>query len=255
MKKYILLSILFVAIAVQFVSAQNKGDSLKIYSDTANYSKTIDSLMKVYTEQNKEYQKTMKEQQEKYESKKRGLGSSFFGLTIDLILGVGFSNTTFDLSRDTAGLNNTSPKTGPMVGANVNFNLLGFSISTGFNYSSKGFTTGNTEHNANYINIPLMFAFNFDISKVEVDIAAGPYVGILLSNDTSQLYTMKNIDLGIVGTLQGTYFFNRFLGALLGVKYEHGGLNNLLESNGTNNYVSAIKTRNWFIYSGIKFVL
>jgi len=101
-----------------------------------------------------------------------------------------------------------------------------------------------------------MFAFNFNINKVEVDVAAGPYLGILLSHDTSQYYSMKNLDIGIVGTLQGTYFFNRFLGALLGLKYEHGGLNNLLESSTTlNNNITSMKTRNWFIYSGIKFVL
>jgi hypothetical protein len=215
-----------------------------------------DSLMKIYSRQQKEQQREYDKMMKKQESKKRGLGSNFFGATIDVIFGVGISNTTFDVTKDTAGLGNTNSKTGPMVGANVNFNLLGMSLSTGFNYSSKGFTTGSSEsHSANYINIPLMFAFQFDISKVEVDLAAGPYVGILLSDDKSQYYQMKSIDLGITGTLQGSYFFSRFVGALVGVKYEHGGLNNLLESNGMSNYVSGMKTRNWFIYSGIKFVL
>jgi len=245
---FIVISILI----VQSAAAQSKNDSLyKNAYDTTNYTKMRDSLMKVYSDMNKDYSKGMNT-----ESKQKGLGSSFFGLNLDVIFGVGISNTTFDLSKDTAGLNNTGAKVGPMIGVNVNLNLIGFALSTGFNFSSKGFTTNNSEsHNANYFNIPLMFAFNFNIKRVEVDIAAGPYLGILLSNDTSQYYALKNLDIGIVGTLQGTYFFNRFLGALVGVKYEHGGLNNLLETGTTNNYVSAIKTRNWFIYSGIKFVL
>jgi hypothetical protein len=84
---------------------------------------------------------------------------------------------------------------------------------------------------------------------------AGPYIGILLSQEKSEYYTLSNIDLGIVGTLQGSYFFNRFMGALLGVKYEHGGLNNLISSDVQNGYVSSVKSRNWFIYTGMKFVL
>jgi hypothetical protein len=194
---------------------------------------------------------------EKQNSSQRGLGSSFFGLNLDVIFGLGFSNTEFDVNGDTTGLSNSNSKTGPMVGVDVSFNLLGFALSTGFNYSSKGFSTGGSQQvNANYINIPLMFAFNFDVgSKVQVDLAAGPYVGILLSQEKNQYYALKNIDLGIAGTLQGTYFFNRFLGTMLGVKYEHGGLINQIDTDIPNNYVSSVKTRNWFIYTGIKFVL
>jgi hypothetical protein len=247
----IITALIFVLLA-QSAASQTKNDSLYNYYNDSSYTKMRDSLMKSYTEQNKEYEKMMKKQ----ESKKRGLGSSFFGLNLDVIFGVGISNTEFDLSKDTSGLGNTQAKTGPMVGVNLNFNLIGFAFSTGFNYSSKGFVANNSDVNANYINIPLMFAFNFDVGKVELDIAAGPYVGILISHDEQQAYEMKNFDIGIVGTLQGSYFFNRFMGALLGVKYEHGGLNNLLvEKNQTGSNISAIKTRNWFIYSGVKFVL
>ncbi len=244
---------LFIFMAVCTYSVRSQTDTLhKNYSDTTNYAKMRDSLMKVYTQQNKDYQKMM----EKQESKKRGLGSSFFGLNLDVIFGIGFSNTDFDVNQDTSGLNNTTSKTGPMLGVNVNFNLIGFSLSTGFNISSKGFTTSNSDvYSANYINIPVMFAFNFDVSKVQIDLAAGPYVGILLSNDTSQYYSMKNIDLGVVGTLQGSYFFNRFIGTVLGFKYEMGGLNNLLEPGGEGNNITSIKTQNWFIYTGMKFVL
>lgn len=173
-----------------------------------------------------------------------------------MIFGVGISNTSFELNKDTAGLSNTNSKTGPSLGVNINLRLAGFSFGTGFNYSSKGFTSSNSSsYSANYFNIPLMFAFNFNISKVEINLSAGPYVGILLSQSGSQYYQMKNIDIGIAGSIQGNYFFNKYIGMLLGVKYEQGGLNNLLKSSGVNNYVSSIKTQNWFIYTGVKFAL
>jgi hypothetical protein len=244
---------LLVFLAFCTVSVQSQNDSLrKNYRDTTDYAKMRDSLMKVYTQQSKDYNKMMKKQ----ESKQRGLGSSLFGINLDVIFGVGFSNTEFDVNQDPSGLSNTSPKSGPMLGVNVNLNLIGFVLSTGFNYSSKGFTTSNSESfSANYINIPLMFALTFDISKVQLDLGAGPYVGILLSNDTSEYYSLNNIDIGIVGTLQGSYFFNRFMGTVLGIKYERGGLNNMLESGSPESNVTSMKTQNWFIYTGMKFVL
>ncbi len=252
--KVIKIFISIFVLSVCAISVQAQNDSLhKNYIDTANYTKMRDSLMKVYSQQQKDYEKMTKQQ----ESKQRGLGSNFFGLNLDVIFGVGISNTQFDVNGDTTGLSNANSKTGPMVGVNVNFNLLGIALGTGFNYSSKGFSTGGSgQGNANYINIPLMFAFNFDVgTKVQIDLAAGPYVGILLSQEKNQYYQLSNIDLGIVATVQGNYFFNRFWGALLGVKYEHGGLNDLIDKGSANNYVSSVKARNWFIYSGIKFVL
>lgn len=252
-KKSFLLMMTALVITALPVLSQTNSDSLKKNTyDTTGYAKMRDSLMKVYTKQNKDMEKMMNKQ----ESNQRGLGSSFFGVNLDVIFGLGISNTQFDVNGDTTGLSNTESKKGPMVGVNVNLNLLGFAIGTGFNYSSKGFKQNGKDVNANYINIPLMFAFDFNIGKkVDINLAAGPYIGILLSSDTSQYYALKNIDLGIVAALQGTYFFNRFMGALLGVKYEHGGLNDLLKDNGAGNYVSSIKARNWFIYTGMKFVL
>ena len=95
----------FAAILLAFIfntaqlCAQN--DSLhKSYSDTVNYSKMQDSLMKIYSQQSKDYEKMMNKQQ----SKQRGLGSSLFGLTLDIICGVGISNTQFDVNGDTTGL-------------------------------------------------------------------------------------------------------------------------------------------------------
>jgi hypothetical protein len=253
MKNFKSLLILVVLFSTQMIFSQQKTDSLHMnHRDSSNYSKMIDSMMNAYSKQNEAYKKQMEKQKEN----QRGLGNSLFGLTIDLILGVGFSKTTFDVNKDTAGLSNPNTVTGPMIGANINLRLVGFAIGTGFNYSSKGFTTTNSNsYNANYINIPLLFTFNFDIKKVGIELTAGPYVGILLSHDKTQLYELKNIDIGILASVQGTYFFNRFLGTLLGVKYEQGGLNNSLKTGSNNSYVSSIKTTNWFIYSGIKFVL
>jgi hypothetical protein len=239
---------LAIVFAIQMPFSQQKNDS----TDINYYNKMRDSLKNEYMKQYRETNKKMKEQEEN----KRGLGSSFFSLHLDIIFGVGFSNTEFDINNDTTGLSNAESKTGPVLGLNIGFNLMGIALGTGFNYSSKGFQSGSsTPYNANYLNIPLLFAFNFNISKVEIDLAAGPYVGILLSEDKNEYYALKNIDLGLTGSVQGTYFFNRFMGALLGVKYEHGGLNGLLEENGMNDYVSSVKTRNWFVYSGIKFIL
>jgi hypothetical protein len=141
--------------------------------------------MKAYGDMNKDFSKDMN-----VNSNQKGLGSSFFGLNLDLIFGVGISNTTFDMSKDTAGLNNTGAKVGPMIGVNINLNMVGFALSTGFNFSSKGFTTNNSEtHNVNYINIPLMFAYNFNIKKVDIDIAAGPYLEfcyLMIHHNTTQ---------------------------------------------------------------------
>jgi hypothetical protein len=242
-----LITVLVVFFEIQALFGQQKNDSADI-----KYTKMRDSLMNVYTKQSKEMNKKKNDAEEN----KRGLGSSFFSANLDIIFGVGFSNTEFDINKDTAGLSNAVSKTGPILGVNIGFNLMGIALGTGFNFSSKGFQSGSsTPYNANYLNIPLLFAFNFNISKVEIDLAAGPYVGILLSQDKNQYYALNNIDIGLTGSVQGTYFFNRFMGAMLGIKYEHGGLNNLLEENGMNEYISSVKTRNWFVYSGMKFVL
>ncbi len=251
--KYFSLIVVLVLLAANTAFSQSKNDTLHKSINDSSYSKMRDSLMNVYTKQSKEYEKMKKEK----ESNQRGFGSSLFGLNIDVIFGVGFSNTNFELNNDSAGLSNTASKTGPVLGVNINLNLLGIALGTGFSYSSKGYTSNNSSYSANYFNIPLLFAFNFSISKVDIDLAAGPYLGILLSQDKNQNFALKNIDLGITGRVQGTYFFNRFMGTLLGVKYEQGGLNNLLQSTGAagSNYVNSIKTTNWFIYTGLKFVL
>lgn len=249
MKTLKLILILFLFTASGTIFCQSKSDSLnQKKADTLyNYSKMMDSLMNVYKEMS---------HQSNNSSHPKGSGNNLFGLTLDVIFGVGISNSSIDMSKDTTGLNNPNSKTVPTIGAYLNIRLLGFAFGTGINYSSKGFTTNNSNSfNANYLNIPLMFTYNFDIKKTEISLSAGPYVGILLSQSNSQYYNLKNIDIGIAGNVQGSYTFNNYLGALLGVKYEQGGLNNLLKTSPVNNYISSIKTTNWYIYSGIKFNL
>ncbi len=253
MKNVKLTLILFLFAVNGTIFGQYKSESLnqKQPDTIKNYSKMMDSLMNVYTKQYNEMS-----HQSNNSNFQRGLGNNLFGLTIDLIIGAGFSKTSFDLSKDTAGLSNTNSKTGLMIGANVNIRLLEFAFGTGISYSSKGFITNNSNsYDANYLNIPFMFSYNFDIGKAEISLSAGPYAGILLSQGGSQYYSLKSINLGIAGSVQGSYIFNNYLGVLLGVKYEQDGLNNLLKSSPINNYISSIKTTNWFIYSGIKFVL
>lgn len=183
-----------------------------------------------------------------------------FSLNIDLQLGLSISNTKFKFNTNdsnTAKLSGSSSKVGPSIGAVVSINLLGFGFSSGLVYSSKGFqTTSGENFNYHYFNIPLLFYFNFDFGKVLIDGNFGPYFGLLLNQDDftsspANPYALKNFDLGLTGNLQGAYMFAKHFGALLGGKFEYGGLNNLV----SNQLVSSVSTQTFFIYTGMKFVL
>ena len=182
--------------------------------------------------------------------------NAFFNLDVDIQLGLGIANTNFDLNKTdsaTQTLNSTSTKIGPSIGAIVSVDFLGVGFTSGFQYSNKGFesTTGD-KTSLNYFNIPLLFYFDFNIGdKIRVDGNLGPYFGLLLSQDNNPLYKVKNFDFGLTGNLQGAYMFNRYIGVLLGAKYEYGGLNNL----GNNENVKKITSSTFNIYSGIKFEL
>src|SRR5512135_3231526 len=85
----------------QILFGQSKPDSLyKNARDTVKYMKMVDSMMNIYYKQNEAYKKHMDQQN----NKQRGAGNKYFGVTIDALVGVGFSKTTFNLSRDTSGL-------------------------------------------------------------------------------------------------------------------------------------------------------
>jgi hypothetical protein len=191
---------------------------------------------------------------ERLKMKKKGL----FNLNIDVQLGLGISTTSFDLNKidsATQNLNSTNTRLGPNFGAILSVDFLGYGFTSGLQYSSKGFETVSGQTTSlNYFNIPLLFYFDFQIDRTIIDGNFGPYFGLLLSqnNDAKVVpIEVKNFDFGLTGNIQGAYMFYKYIGALLGVKYEYGGLNNL----GRNEAVKSVKTSTFFIYSGIKFVL
>ncbi|MCX7878504.1 MAG: outer membrane beta-barrel protein [Ignavibacteria bacterium] len=180
--------------------------------------------------------------------------SSLFNLDLNIQLGIGIANTDYELNKvdsNTNVLNNTSSKIGPSIGAVLSLDFLGYGFTSGFQYTNKGFETNSGKTNLNYLNIPLLLYFGFDVGKIQIDGNLGPYFGLLLSQDKNDVIPVKNFDLGLTGNLQGAYMFNNYIGALLGVKYEYGGLNNL----GKNEKVNKINTSTFNIYSGIKFQL
>jgi hypothetical protein len=184
--------------------------------------------------------------------KKRGI----FNLNLDLFGGITITNTTFDVrTGDTTAatsLNTTSSKVGPSAGALLSVDFLGYGFTTGMAFVGKGFQdSSGTNRSLNYLNIPLLFYFDFDFDKVIIDGNVGPYFGLLLSQDESTLYKVKNFDFGLTGSIQGAYMFKRPLGVLFGLKYEYGGLNNL----GNNESIQRIRTSSFFIYTGLKFVM
>jgi hypothetical protein len=205
----------------------------------------------VYAGDDDTYKPFMKEIDKMKLAKKRGI----FNLNFDVQVGLDFANTKFDLNKidsTTSGLNSTTSKVGPAAGVILSVDFLGFGFTTGLLYSSKGFQQSNgTNFNLNFINIPLLFYFDIDIGKVIIDGNVGPYFGLLMSTDNSPIYSIKKFDFGLTGNVQGAYMISKYIGPLLGVKFEYGGLNNL----GNNESINSIRTTSFFVYTGVKFVL
>lgn len=181
--------------------------------------------------------------------------NALFSIDADIKVGVGISNTNFELNKPdtTKQLTTTTSKVGPSVGATLSLNFFGFGFTTGFMYGNKGFESGTgNKTNLNYLNIPLLMNFDFNVGeKVRVGGNFGPYFGLLMSQDVNPLYKVKNFDLGLTAELQFAYMFNKYMGVLLGGNYEYGGLNNL----GNNETVKKITTSTINIYTGLKFEL
>jgi hypothetical protein len=179
--------------------------------------------------------------------------NALFSLDLDIQAGASFSSTNFDLNRPNDTLANASSVAGPLFGAVLSVNFLGIGFSSGIQYSAKGFeTTTGEKANLNYFNIPLLFYFDFDITeKIRIDGNAGPYFALLLNTDDVKEFAIKDFDLGLTGNLQAAYMFNKYIGVLLGGKYEYGGLNNL----GRNEMIKSIHTSTFNIYTGLKFEL
>jgi hypothetical protein len=84
-----------------------------------------------------------------------------------------------------------------------------------------------------------------------IDGNVGPYFGLLVSQEENSLIKVKNFDLGLTGNLQGAYLIQKHVGILLGLKYEYGGLNNLVQ----NQSINSIKTNTFFVYTGVKLFI
>lgn len=236
----------------------NQNDSMHVSRNDSlsqdSINQMVKDMQKNYKEQMKQYEEAMKEQkkvQKEYEEQQNSYGqqSGLFGVKLDVILGYTGSNSTYEGTSSFNGVQ-TNAKNGGFVGANVTLTLMGFQITTGLSYSSKGFkTSSGNAFDMNYINLPLMMSFNFNIGKkVLIEPSFGPYIGFGLSNSKADS-SLKKIDIGITGSLQGTYMFQKHLGAVLGFKYEQGGLNNL---SGTSS--ASVKTKTWCMYSGVRVV-
>jgi Outer membrane protein beta-barrel domain len=179
--------------------------------------------------------------------------NALFSLDLDVQLGASFSNTEFEMNDPNDTLENTTSKAGPLFGATLSVNFLGYGLTSGFQFNSKGFETSTGEkENLNYFNIPLLLYFDFNVTdNIRVDGNLGPYFGLLLNKDDVAQYGIKNFDFGLTGNLQLAYMFNKFIGVLLGGKYEYGGLNNL----GSNEHIKKTTTSTFNIYTGLKFEL
>lgn len=194
---------------------------------------------------------------EKLKAKKNAI----FNLNFDIQLGADFSKASVDVNEngDTSNtaqknaLQTTKTKVGPSIGAILSIDFLGFGFTTGLHYTGKGIKTesGQFDQNLNYLNIPLLLYFDFDLGKVLIDGNLGPYFGLLVSQEENSMIKVKNFDLGLTGNLQGAYLVQKHIGVLLGLKYEYGGLNNLVQ----NPSINSIKTNTFFVYTGVKFVL
>jgi hypothetical protein len=187
--------------------------------------------------------------------------NAIFNLNFDIQLGADFSKASVDVNEngDTSNtaqknaLQTTKTKVGPSIGAILSIDFLGFGFTTGLHYTGKGIKTesGQFDQNLNYLNIPLLLYFDIDLGKVLIDGNVGPYFGLLVSQEENSLIKVKNFDLGLTGNLQGAYLIQKHVGILLGLKYEYGGLNNLVQ----NQSINSIKTNTFFVYTGVKLFI
>jgi hypothetical protein len=209
------------------------------------------NTIKVFADEKQKEKPYMKEIEKMRLKKKSGI----FNLNLDVQLGLDFTTTTFELNTvdtTTNKLTSATSKVGPAAGIIFSVDFLGFGFTSGLLYAQKGFhQVDGTNFNMNFINIPLLLYFDFTISKVIIEGNIGPYFGLLMSSDNSPVYSVKKFDFGVTGNIQGAYMINNYIGPLLGVKYEYGGLNNL----GSNEIIKSIRTSAFFIYTGVKFVL
>lgn len=196
------------------------------------------------------------EQAKSDEMQRTGKHSLFY---IDFRLGYGSTSPSYDVNNGVTGVSSES-KGGLTTGAFLTLTLFDMvNITTGLDFTKKNFgVTADSifqqqdpeSISNNFINIPIMFNFGGQLSdKIGVNLAAGPYFGFLIGgNNNIEDYGLKNFDFGINATLTGDYSLNPFVGIILGVGAQFGGLNNL----GSTFNLSNVKTTNWNGFTGLR---
>ncbi len=190
------------------------------------------------------------------EMERTGKHSLFY---IDFRLGYGSTTPGYDVNSGVTGVKSES-KGGITTGAFLTLSLFDMlNLTTGLDFTKKNFGVtadsilqqSDPESISNsFFNIPIMFNFGGQLSdKVGVSLAAGPYFGFLIGgNNNIEDYGLKTFDFGINATLTGDYALNPFIGIILGVGAQFGGLNNL----GSTFSLSNVKTTNWNGFTGLR---
>ncbi len=245
MKNFILTILLF---ALSIISAK---DSL---SNDGSFPKlSLNGPKEDYSAYIKErdYEKAKSDEMER-----TGEYSLFY---IDFHLGYGSTSPGYDVNSGVSGVKSES-KGGLTTGAFLTVTLFDMlNLTTGLDFTKKNFgvtadsllTQPEPESISNsFFNIPIMFNFGGQLSdNVGVNLSAGPYFGFLIGgNNNIEDYGLKNFDFGINATLTGDYALNQFIGVILGVGAQFGGLNNL----GSTASLSNIKTTNWNGFTGLR---
>ena len=234
--------------AISFISTKNS------FADDGSFPKLSLSGPK---SDNSAYIKVRDYERAKSEEMERtGKYSLFY---IDFHLGYGSTSPGYDVNSGVSGVKSES-KGGLTTGAYLTLTLFDMvNLTTGLDFTKKNFgvtadsilTQPDPESISNsFFNIPIMFNFGGQLSdKVGVNLAAGPYFGFLIGgNNNIEDYGLKTFDFGINATLTGDYALNQFIGVILGVGAQFGGLNNL----GSTASLSNIKTTNWNGFTGLR---
>ena len=189
---------------------------------------------------------------------------------VDFQLGVGGTSANVTSANGVQDYK-TSSKLGFKTGALFYVSLFDMvSFSSGLSFNGKSFELTNPNIlppsivdtnkvkpgssmyiTANYLNIPLNLHIGGKISEtVGIDFNGGPYLGIRMSvpDNVTNGSGFKNFDLGLNGTLTGSYTFAYPLSAIFGVDLQYGGLNNL----GSTSTVDRISMVNYSFFSGLR---
>ena len=74
-------------------------------------------------------------------AEKRLAKKKLIGIDLDIQVGVSISKTNFETTVPNDTLDNTTSKTGPLIGALLSVNFFGLGFTSGLQYSAKGYET------------------------------------------------------------------------------------------------------------------